>query len=105
MDRCHPRPRRQRRSGQMSFVESRDHCRKLENRLQYFNCILNDSLLIENMYKNPIQMKNDQKLGENRRKSSRRTQKSSKKKPFQKFEKTFVECSGFCYPNSPNKEH
>ena len=70
MDRCHPRPRRQRRSGQMSFVESRDHCRKLENRLQYFKCILNDSVLIENMYKNPIQMKNEQdsmKIAENRR--------------------------------------
>ena len=57
------------------------------------------------MYKNPIQMKNEQnspKLAENRRDEHK---KKLEKKTFQKFEKTFVECSAFCYPNSPNKEH
>ena len=48
------------------------------------------------MYKNPIQMKNDQKLGENRRKSSRRTQKKVRKKnPFKNLKRPLLSVVAF----------
>ena len=47
------------------------------------------------MYKNPIQMKNDQKLGENRRKSSRRTQKKFEKNPFKNLKRPLLSVVAF----------